>query len=128
VQNIVAGSSDGEESTFDVPIFATRSLDTRVMIPSGNTLVMGGLISDSVSESNVKVPLLGDIPFMGRLFRQDRKSREQGNLIVFITPTIVQDQDFQPTATDYLKTPVPAGNSMDKDWTWWDSGKPAKGN
>jgi len=128
VQNIVAGSSDGEESTFDVPIFATRSLDTRVMIPSGNTLVMGGLISDSVSESNVKVPLLGDIPFMGRLFRQDRKSREQGNLIVFITPTIVQDQDFQPTTTDYLKTPVPAGNSMDKDWTWWDSGKPAKGN
>jgi type II secretory pathway component GspD/PulD (secretin) len=128
VQTVVAGSSEGEASTFDVPIFATRHIDTRVMIPSGNTLVMGGLISDSVSEANVKVPLLGDIPFVGRLFRQDRKSREQGNLIVFITPTIVQDQDFQPTTTDYLKTPVPTSNTVDKDWTWWDSGKPANGD
>lgn len=117
--------NQGVDATFDVPVFATRNLDTRVMIPSGNTLVMGGLISDSVSKSSVKVPLLGDIPFMGRLFRQDRKNREQGNLIVFITPTIVEDEDFQPTASDYLSTPVPTENTVDKDWTWWDSGKPA---
>jgi type II secretory pathway component GspD/PulD (secretin) len=95
------------------------------MIPSGNTLVMGGLISDSVTEGNVKVPLLGDIPYLGRLFRQDSKSRQQGNLIVFITPTIVQDEDFQPTASEYLKSPVPTSDTVDKDWTWWDSGKPA---
>jgi type II secretory pathway component GspD/PulD (secretin) len=126
VQTFTAGSSEGEPSTFDVPIFATRTIDTRVMIPSGNTLVMGGLISDSVSEGNIKVPILGDIPFMGRLFRQDRKTREKGNLIVFITPTIVQDEDFQPTTSEYLKTPVPTSDTVDKDWTWWDSGKPAR--
>jgi type II secretory pathway component GspD/PulD (secretin) len=126
VQTFVAGAAaDGTPSTFDVPIFATRNFDTRVMIPSGNTLVMGGLITDSVREGNIKVPILGDIPYVGRLFRQDRKEREQGNLIVFITPTIVQDQDFQPTVSDYLKTPVPTGNTVDKDWTWWDSGRPA---
>jgi len=115
---------NGDPSTFQVPVFATRHLDTRVMIPSGNTLVMGGLISDSITEGNIKVPVLGDIPFLGRLFRQDTKERNQGNLIVFVTPTIVQDQDFQPTETDYLKTPLP-GDTVDKDWTWWDSGKPA---
>lgn len=120
VENFPTGGED-----FFVPIFATRNLDTRVMIPSGNTLVMGGLISDKVSEGNVKVPLLGDIPYLGRLFRQDSKSREQGNLIVFITPTIVQDADFQVTASEYLKTPVPVNDAVDKDWTWWDSGKPA---
>jgi type II secretory pathway component GspD/PulD (secretin) len=126
VQTFTAGAAaDGTPSTFDVPIFATSTLDTRVMIPSGNTLVMGGLISDSVSEGNIKVPILGDIPFMGRLFRQDRKTREKGNLVVFITPTIVQDEDFQPTTTEYLKTPVPTTDEVDKDWTWWDSGKPA---
>ena len=120
VENFPTGGED-----FFVPIFATRNLDTRVMIPSGNTLVMGGLISDKVSEGNIKVPLLGDIPYLGRLFRQDSKSREQGNLIVFITPTIVQDGDFQATASEYLKTPVPVSDTVDKDWTWWDSGKPA---
>lgn len=109
---------------FDVPIFATRTLETSVMIPSGNTLVMGGLIQDNTSTGNVKVPVLGDIPGLGLLFRQDKKSREKGNLIVFITPTIVQDEDFQPTKTTYLKTAMPNDDSGEPDWSAWDSGKP----
>ena len=114
----------GANGTFDVPVFATRTADTRVMIPSGNTLVMGGLISDTVTESNVKVPILGDLPVLGLLFRQDGKSREKGNLIVFITPTIVQDGDFQPTQSTYLKTPVPTDEAGDAEWSAWDNGKP----
>jgi hypothetical protein len=46
------------------------------------------------------------------------------NLIVFITPTIVQDEDFQPTTTDFLKTPVPRKDSIEGPWSSWDSGKP----
>jgi type II secretory pathway component GspD/PulD (secretin) len=118
VTSLVAGQANKVDS------FLTRSLNTVVMIPSGNTLVMGGLIDDNVNINNVKVPLLGDIPVVGLLFRHDSKDRKKNNLIVFVTPTIVQDQDFQPTTTDYLKTPVPTSDSVDGDWSSWDSGKP----
>jgi len=104
--------------------FLTRQIETHVVIPSGNTLVMGGLIEDEVNKSNVKVPILGDIPILGNLFRLDAKDRSRQNLLVFITPTIIQDTDFQPTKTAFLKTPVPVKDSVDEDWSAWDSGKP----
>jgi type II secretory pathway component GspD/PulD (secretin) len=92
------------------------------MIPSGNTLVLGGLVQDDVRNSNTKVPILGDIPVLGHAFRSDAKSRQKSNLLIFITPTIVQDEDFQPTKTDFLKTPV--SDSVEGEWGAWDSGKP----
>lgn len=103
--------------------FLTRDIQTSVLIPSGDTLVMGGLISDEEDLANIKVPILGDIPGIGLLFRQDTKNRSKNNLIVFLTPTIVRDEDFQPTPTDYLKTPVPP-DYLEGDWSSWDSGKP----
>jgi len=99
-----------------------RKIDTRVMIPSGNTLVLGGLVQDDVRTGNTKVPLLGDMPLLGNLFRSDSKQRQKQNLLIFITPTIVGDEDYQPTKTDFLKTPVV--DSVDGDWSAWDSGKP----
>jgi type II secretory pathway component GspD/PulD (secretin) len=104
--------------------FQKRELVTSVLIPSGNTLVMGGLIEDNVHNENSKVPILGDIPGLGLLFRHDFKNRTKSNLIVFLTPTIIQDEDFQPTKTDFLKTPVPVHDSIEPDWGSWDSGKP----
>ena len=74
-----------------VDSFFTRRLETTVLIPSGNTLVMGGLVSDENTTANTKVPVLGDIPLLGLAFRKDTKERNRQNLIVFITPTIVQD-------------------------------------
>src|SRR5208337_2314753 len=87
--------------------FYTRVVETHVLIPSGNTLVMGGLVSDEVDSSNVKVPVLGDIPVLGYLFRSDSKNRNKQNLLIFITPTIVEDEDYQPTKSTFLKTPLP---------------------
>jgi len=107
-----------------VPSFLTRNMMTHVLIPSGNTLVMGGLIQDQINESNVKVPLLGDIPVLGYLFRSDSKNRTKTDLVLFITPTIVEDEDYQPTKTNYLKTRVPKKDSLEGDWSAWDSGKP----
>ncbi len=110
---------------FEVDEYDIRKMETRVMIPSGNTLVMGGLVQDDVRKGNTKVPVLGDIPVLGNLFRSDSKSRQKSNLIVFVTPTIVNDMDFQPTKSDYLQTPVPESDSVEDDWSsWWDSGKP----
>ena len=109
----------------DVNSFLARKLDTTVLIPSGNTLVMGGLIQDENITANTKVPLLGDIPGLGLLFRHDSKELTRQNLTIFITPTIVQDTDFQPTQTDYLKQT--GGEEVTEGWNAWDSGKPAFG-
>jgi type II secretory pathway component GspD/PulD (secretin) len=84
---------------------------------------MGGLVSDGTTTSNVKVPILGDIPWVGLLFRQDGKKRDSSNLIVFITPTIVEDNDFHVSKSDYLKT-SPDVIQPDKPWTAWDEGAP----
>jgi type II secretory pathway component GspD/PulD (secretin) len=113
------GSGFYEADEYDI-----RRIETRVMVPSGNTLVLGGLVQDDVRSGNTKVPILGDIPVVGYLFRSDTKSRQKSNLLVFITPTIVQDDDFQPTSTDFLKRPVYTGESIDEEWSSWDSGKP----
>ena len=103
--------------------YDVRKMQTQVMIPSGHTLVLGGLVQDDTRTSNTKVPVLGDIPGLGHLFRSDSKSRQKSNLLVFITPTIVQDSDFHATKTDFLQTPLQSTD--DKPWNAWDSGKPA---
>jgi type II secretory pathway component GspD/PulD (secretin) len=116
-QSTIASSQNSVDS------FLTRNLDTTVLIPSGNTLVMGGLIQDENRNGNVKVPLLGDIPGLGLLFRKDSKEMDKQNLTIFITPTVVQDADFQPAKTEYLKQN--GTEQTTEDWSWWDSGKPA---
>ena len=102
--------------------FDIRRIDTRVLIPSGNTLVMGGLVSDNSTKGNTKVPLLGDIPILGWAFRQESKTQNKRNLLIFITPTIVQNEDFQPAQTDFLKTKMSDG-PVEK-FGAWDSGNP----
>ena len=117
--SVGTGTGVYEADEYDI-----RRIDTRVMIPSGNTLVLGGLVQDDVRTGNTKVPILGDIPGLGLLFRTDVKARQKSNLIVFLTPTIVQDDDYQPTTSNYLKTPVPEHDTLEGDWSSWDSGKP----
>jgi type II secretory pathway component GspD/PulD (secretin) len=110
-------------AVFQADEYDIRRLQTQVMIPSGNTLVLGGLMQDDQSESGTKVPILGDIPGLGAAFRSNSKTRQKDNLIVFITPTIVEDSDFHPTHTDFLQSPVETTEG--KDWSAWDSAKPA---
>lgn len=117
--------SVGEGSGFyEADQYDIRKIETRVMIPSGNTLVLGGLVQDDIRKQNTKVPVLGDIPYLGGLFRVDAKQRQKSNLMVFITPTIVEDSDYQPTKSDFLKTPLPS-DEAEPEWSAWDSGKPA---
>ncbi len=104
-------------------IYAVRRITTQVNIPSGNTLVMGGLISDTTAKSWSKIPLLGDIPGpVGQLFRRDSRSRTKTNLIIFVTPTVVEDYDFQAAQTDFLRTP--ALDRPDVAESAWETGRP----
>jgi type II secretory pathway component GspD/PulD (secretin) len=117
-------STGSGQGAYQADEYDIRKIETRVMIPSGNTLVLGGLIQDDIRTQNSKVPLLGDIPGVGSLFRWDQKQRAKLNLLVFLTPTIVQEEDYQPTKTDFLKTPVPPHDTLEGDWSAWDSGQP----
>jgi type II secretory pathway component GspD/PulD (secretin) len=99
-----------------------RKIETHVMIPSAKTLVLGGLMQDDITTQSTKVPGLGDIPGLGVLFRSNAKSRQKNNLLIFITPTIVQDSDFQPTQTSFLKTHPP--QTLGPDWSAWDTTEP----
>ncbi|MEF1336232.1 type II secretion system secretin GspD [Vibrio rotiferianus] len=71
--------------------FAKRQLNTSVMIQDGQMLVLGGLVDERALESESKVPLLGDIPVIGHLFKSTSTQTEKRNLMVFIKPTIIRD-------------------------------------
>ena len=75
------------------PIIDKRTLDSNVLIKSGDTLAIGGLMQDEVSKSRTKVPIMGDIPVLGYLFSSRTNIRTKRNLLVFVTPTIL-DQHY----------------------------------
>ncbi|MFV0478052.1 MAG: type II secretion system secretin GspD [Parahaliea sp.] len=76
-----------------------RKLQTKVLAADGNVVVLGGLIKDDVQDGGRKVPLLGDIPLLGRLFRSDSEKVTKTNLLIFIRPTIIRDDRALAGAT-----------------------------
>lgn len=76
-----------------------RKVQTKVLAADRRMVVLGGLIKEDVQDSTQKVPLLGDIPFLGRLFRSDAVKNTKTNLIIFIRPTIIRDSEQMEGAT-----------------------------
>lgn len=77
----------------DVAVGTTkRAIKTKIVVNSGDTAVLGGLMTDSDRESETKVPVLGDIPLLGWLFKKKDRSKVKSNLVVFITPEIIRNQ------------------------------------
>lgn len=76
-----------------------RKIETKVLASDGDVVVLGGLVKDDVQDSQQGVPILQDIPLLGRLFRNDVVSVTKSNLLVFIRPTIVRDQKALRGAT-----------------------------
>ena len=79
----VAGAAD--------VVTSKRTIETTVLAEDRQVIVLGGLIQDDISGSVSKVPLLGDIPLLGRLFRTDSRAREKRTLLVFLRPTVIRD-------------------------------------
>jgi len=98
------------------PIVLSRDIVTRVNVPSGHTVAIGGLVEDRKSKIEIKVPVLGDIPLLGLLFRHTTDQVTKNNLIILITPTILDDSKpltgleaiAQQTIDKYEKTPLTA--------------------
>ncbi|QJT12693.1 type II secretion system protein GspD [Aeromonas sp. 2692-1] len=76
------------------PTFDTRTIKNAVLVKSGETVVLGGLMDEQNQEKVSKVPLLGDIPVLGYLFRSTTNTTSKRNLMVFIRPTILRDADI----------------------------------
>lgn len=102
--NLLASASDA--GTADV-VTAKRIITTNVLVGDREFLILGGLIDESFSGGDTKVPLLGDIPLLGRLFRSETRDSTQSVLMVFIHPTILHSQQTREGVTrgryDYLR-------------------------
>ncbi|HEY2020354.1 type II secretion system secretin GspD [Paraburkholderia sp.] len=89
------------------PEFTTRSIQSTVLCDNGEIIVLGGLMQDNYQVSNSKVPLLGDIPWLGQLFRSEQKTRAKTNLMVFLRPVIISDRGTAQAVTanryDYIQ-------------------------
>ena len=91
LQEVESISEDSTAATADI-VTNKRSIRTRVLIRNDDVLVLGGLIRDDKSDVVRKVPLLGDIPVVGRLFQASSKVSQKRNLMVFLHPVIMDDQ------------------------------------
>lgn len=77
----------------NIPVTDSRKTQTKIVMKSNQTIVIGGLVKDKVTESVSKVPLLGDIPYLGELFKQTKKQKQKTELLIFVCPTIIGDEE-----------------------------------
>jgi general secretion pathway protein D len=86
-QDVAPGTSNAGPST------NKRSIESTVVVDDGAVLVLGGLIEDRFTDQKSKVPLLGDLPVVGALFRSESRTRKRTNLMVFLRPVVLRDAD-----------------------------------
>ena len=78
--------------TSDVGSIDTKEVETQVLMNNGETVVLGGVYEQVTRNERDSVPLLGDLPFIGPLFRTTRERNEKSELLIFVTPKILKDQ------------------------------------
>ena len=75
------------------PVTSKREVETTALVKNNQTFVLGGLVGTTETEVETKVPILGDVPVIGALFRGQRKQSRKSNLLIFLTPHIIEDED-----------------------------------
>ncbi len=112
VQMIVAPQTSSIDPSLTVaiaqgvnaPVIDTISANTVAITPSGQTVVIGGLMQRTKSASETKIPFLGDLPLLGNLFKRKTTSSEKEELLIFLTPYVVQAPSQIASMTDYERT------------------------
>jgi general secretion pathway protein D len=109
------------------PILSKRSLESTVVVDDNQIVVLGGLITDSMTDGTQKVPYVGDVPVIGPLFRYDTRQRQKTNLMVFLKPTVVRGpaggRDLTSERYDYLRDAQQAIAPGER-WFWKDQSAP----
>jgi type II secretory pathway component GspD/PulD (secretin) len=99
------------------PAFSRSRISTQASVPSSYTLVLGGMDEDVVNKTMTKVPFFGDLPGLGRLFSSDSKSHTSETILLFVTPTIISDNDYQMSASQFLKRkPISPSGITESAW------------
>ena len=88
-QSVGVAAGGALTATQPFPTFSLRQVVTSAIVWDGQTVVLGGLISEDVTRIKDKVPVLGDLPFIGRVFRSESSRTLKRNLLIFVTPTII---------------------------------------
>lgn len=91
-ENVAQTIGSGSSSIPVGPTTTKRAMETITIVPDQQTVVLGGLVRDNVTFNERKIPLLGDIPVLGWLFKSRSQQTEKVNLLVFLTPTVVHDR------------------------------------
>lgn len=97
------------------PPRVTRTIITEVNVPDGDTMVIGGIVVDNERGSEDQVPLLGDLPLIGNLFKGQSRSSERTTLYFFVTPHILHDKDFADLAEISYEKKINAAAIMGRD-------------
>ena len=103
ISQTVSQPQTNDTSKIDSPLILTRQINTTVDLKSGKTLLLGGLIKKSRSITINKVPVLGDIPVLGNLFKVTSKGTEKTELIVEVTPYILPSVDYAQKISESYK-------------------------
>jgi len=102
-------------TSFNAPITNNRQASTTVAVKDGETVVLGGIISNQVSTTTNKIPLLGDIPFFGNLFKSTTSTKQKTELLVFLVPHVIRNSDDARAYKDsIIKQLSPQSASMVK--------------
>ncbi len=102
------------ENRIEMPVFSKRSVDTSLTIYDGYTVAVGGLMREDVQNVEDKVPILGDLPLIGRLFQSKAENRIKSNLIIFVTAQII-DATGRPLRGSDAAAPLPVTSEPDPD-------------
>ncbi len=137
LQGVAQGSNTAFTRTV-IPVVTTQGLETTVLIKSGNTLIVGGLIQDHQSKQSSRVPILGDLPLLGRAFQSNTDDFTKTELVVFLTPQIIDPAESTKEERRFLNpqgnvksfeafgeypSPVPSGLLASKNEPYWGTGR-----
>ena len=120
-QNVTApipnplSASGGAGSTIDSPSFSQRNVSTQVTVEDGDTVAIGGIITENYTESVAGIPFLDRLPYVGFAFGQKNTTRQRTELIVFLTPRVIYDTTQMTDATEELKQKVRGLKKMMQD-------------
>ena len=92
----------------EYPVIKIREVETQILVADDETIVIGGLLDERVTEGVFKVPFLGDIPFLGHLFRRTTKDTEMIDLLIFLTATIVNEDNYDTILEENVRPPEEA--------------------
>ena len=121
VSQVASATTGGIQS----PTFSTRESETTVVVQSGETIVIGGIIDDTVDRSRTGIPFLMDIPVVGRAFRVESDTVRRTELIVLLTPHVVRDRQESRNATEAFKSRL---KGMERDLYRYEAGRPDYGS